>query len=222
MDANEVLRVGFDSHGFWQEANSALAQGTREMLLNARDKAGLVAAYDRMDESLGEIVARHRPPESARAELSNKLGHRISLVARIMHTQGIDANSYWDAEMKSAAMLVLKSLGLTKKKVVRIDDVVGDAIKALCKGNFTQQGASKLLAEISTFECTSVRALVGSLGESPGHMDFLGLLSQKGTAKAKAAARQAMCNMMPKVELPRAKVLMLPMMAQPRQPLRHG
>ncbi len=223
MDGN-LSKVGFDSGTFWQEANAALALGTREMLLHAREKEGLLSAYDRMDCSLGEIVGRHSPPEHAREELNRKLRDRISLVGRMMRAANIDAERYWDDGMKSVSMLVLKALGKTRGKVFAIDNLVGDAVDALCEGNFTQEGARRLLAELSTYECDNVRQLTRRLGDSPGHTDFLRLLSDKGTRAAKKAAESALASLSPAQDLkPLARVIPMPlrMEATVRAPLRH-
>jgi len=222
MDGNGVVLERFDSAAFWQEANSALARGTREMLLSAREKDGLVLAYDRMDNALGDIVERHSPPEMAREELNRKLRDRISLVGRMMRAANIDVERYWDSDMKSVSMLLLKSLGKTRGKIFAIDSLVEDAVDALCEGNFRPEGAKRLLAELSTYQLKNVRELASKLGESPGHMELLRLLSEKGTAKAKLAARGVLDSMMPTDLKPMAKVIPIQMAAMARTPLRHS
>lgn len=228
MDGKSGLPiVGFDGRLFWQEANAVLARGTREMLVNARDKAGLEAAYDRMDEALGEIVERHNPPAGVKEDLNSKLTDRIRLIGRMMKANDIDVKTYWEADMKSVAMIVLKALGRTRKDVFRIDRLVEDAAEALCEGNFTRDGAGRLLAELSAHNCKELRQLLAKLEDTPSHMEFLHLLSRKGTMKAKGMAKKAMALIMPPPEpqgrpKPMANVIKMPMLAVVRQPLRHA
>ncbi len=215
---------GFDSRGFWQEANAILAQGTREMLLSARNKDSLISAYDRMDEGLGELVSRMNPPEKAREELNFKLNDRICMVGRIMKASNIDAESYWSADMKRTAMIVLKALGKSRNRVFRIDRLVEDAGEALSEGNFTRDGARRLIAELSAYECKDLRGLLSNLNDSPTHMEFLRTLSEKGTPKARRAARAMMEGMLPEAEKPKpvARVIPIAMAAALRSQLRRA
>jgi hypothetical protein len=224
MDGTSGLPiVGFESQAFWQEANAVLARGTREMLFNARDKNGLEAAFDRMDCALGELVGRREPPEGVKEELNQKLNDRIRLVGRMMKASNIDAKSYWEADMKSVAMVVLKAFGRTRTDVFRIDRIVENAADTLCEGNFTREGAGRLLAELSVYGCKDLRKLLAKLEDTPSHMEFLKLVCEKGTNKAKAAAEKALSGLMPVMELkPMAKVIPMPMLAIVRQPLRHA
>ncbi|MCI0503491.1 hypothetical protein L0Y65_02150 [Candidatus Micrarchaeota archaeon] len=228
MDGNSGLpTVGFDSQSFWQEANAVLARGTREMLINARDKGALVEAYDRMDEALGGLVSEMEPPESVKEELNGKLTDRIRLVGRMMKASDIDAKTYWQADMKSVAMVVLKALGKTRGSVFRIDRLVEQAQDSLCEGNFTRDGAGRLLAELSTYSCRELKQVLAKLEDTPSHMEFLKLLADKGTKKAKAMAQKTMAGLMP-VAMPEikpmqcAKVIQMPMLAAVRAPLRHA
>jgi len=227
MDGNNGLPiVGFDSHSFWNEANAVLARGTREMLLNARDKEGLVAAYDRMDNALGELVSKTDTPEDVKEQLNNKLNHKLNLVGKIMKARNIDAKAYWEADMKSVAMIVLKALGKTRTDVFRIDRIVEDAKEALCEGNFSIDGAGRLLAELSTHDCKELKQLLSKLEDTPSHMEFMKLVCEKGTKKARGMAQKAMAGIMPPVlenkPKPLARVIQMPMLATVRQPLRHA
>ena len=218
--------VGFDREAFWQEANAVLAKGTREMLINARDKDGLEGAFDRMDGALGELVGRAKPSEGVKEELNQKLNDRIRLVGRMMRAGSIDAKTYWEADMKSVAMVVLKAFGKTRMDVFRIDRIVESATDTLCEGNFTREGAGRLLAELSTYGCKDVRQLFAKLEDTPSHMEFLRLACEKGTKKTRAAAERAMNGLVPVVETKpmgvMAKVIPMPMVVLARQPLRHA
>jgi len=228
MDGNSGLpMVGFDSRLFWQEANAVLARGTREMLINAKDKEAFLSAFDKMDNALGEIVERLNPPEQEREDLNTKLSKRTELVKEIMKARGIDANKYWEAEMKSVAMIVLKALGKTRKEVFRIDNLVGDAANALCEGNFTRDGAKRLMAELSAYNCKDLRQLLSKLEDTPSHMDFLRLLCENGTKKSKSMAETTMACLLPnampeKRRMQYANVIQMPMLAVVRAPLRHA
>jgi ferritin-like metal-binding protein YciE len=227
MDGNNGSpMVGFDSQSFWQDANAVLARGTREMLINARDKDGLVAAYDRMDVALGELVSKTAPPESVKEDLNHKLNDRISLVGKMMKASNIDARIYWEADMKSVAMVVLKALGKTRNQVFRIDKIVEDAEAAICEGNFTKEGAGRLLAELSVYNCKELKSLFAKLEDTPSHMEFLELVCEKGTKKARMMAEKAKAGIMPQVlenkPKPLARVIQMPMLAIVRQPLRHA
>ncbi|MFH0884197.1 MAG: hypothetical protein V1861_00625 [Candidatus Micrarchaeota archaeon] len=220
---NGLPKVGFNSKAFWQEANAWLAKGTREMLINARDRDGLEAAYDRMDEALGGLVERQNPSEGVKEELNQKLNDRIRLVGRMMNASNIDARIFWEADMKSVAMVVLKAFGRTRTEVFRIDRIVENATDTLCEGNFTREGAGRLLAELSVYGCKDVRQLFAKLDDTPSHMEFLKLACEKGTKKAKAAAEKTLNGLMPAMTLkPLAKVMPMPMLAVVRQPLRHA
>jgi hypothetical protein len=224
MDGKSGLpNVGFDGRAFWHEANAVLAKGTREMLINARDKDGLVAAYDRMDEALGALVERMGPPEKVREDLNFKLNDRICLVGRMMKAGNIDVETYWGADMKKVAMLVLKALGRTRSQVFRIDRLIEDATDALCEGNFTKDGARRLLAELSAYDCKDLKSLFSKLDDGPSHMGFMKLVSESGTAKARKAAKAAIESLAPSATIrPLAKVMPVRMLAQVRQPLRHA
>lgn len=227
MDGSKGMpMVGFDEAAFWHEANAVLAKGTREMLINARDKGSLESAYDRMDNALGALVEGMSPPEQVREELNAKLTDRLRLVGRMMRAGDIDAGKYWEADMKSVAMIVLTAFGKTKTSVFRIDNIVENAMDTLCEGNFTREGAGRLLAEFSTFGSKDLKRLLSKLEETPSHMEFLKLLCAKGTVKARNAAQKAMSCLMP-IEakpVPMATVIPMPMamMAVVRQPLRQA
>ncbi|MFZ5500921.1 MAG: hypothetical protein ACOY58_03295, partial [Candidatus Micrarchaeota archaeon] len=116
MDGNMPL-AGFDERAFWREANAVLAKGTREMLLNARDEKGLVAAYDRMDYVLGEIAERMAPPDDVRLLLYDKVEHRISILSSLLKRRGVDVGESWESNMKKVAVIVLQAFGKTEDMV---------------------------------------------------------------------------------------------------------
>jgi hypothetical protein len=224
MDGSYGLpTVGFDGQSFWHQAEAVLARGTREMLINAGDRKALVAAYDRMDEALGELVETSRPPECVKAALFARMEERIRVVGDTLRAEHIDVKSYWEADMKSVAIVVLKALGRTGN--IRLDRVVEDAATALCEGNFSGRGARRLLAELSTYGCKDLGQLVYRLEDTPCHMDFLRLLKAKGTGKAVDMAQKAMDRMTPEaqaVPVQLAKVIRMPDPAIARKPLRHA
>ena len=82
-----------DELAFWKEANLAIGEGTRDMLLNARDTKKFVAAYDMMDEALGELAERMDPPESVRRQLYDKIVVRIEVLCRGLENMGVDVSS---------------------------------------------------------------------------------------------------------------------------------
>jgi hypothetical protein len=205
-----VPAEGYDRPTFWREANTVLAEGTREMLLNARDKEGLLSAFDRMDYKLGEVVGRWDPPANVRAELNKKLEDRIALLGRVMRAGNVHAEQYWDADMKRVSYVVLKAIGRTGAGVVRLETIVSDAMGALCEGNFTREGAQRLLLELSTFGCKDLGSLLSSLEDSPSHMEFLRFLSRNGMPKAQAAARKVLNNLVPSEPKVMARVIALP------------
>ncbi len=216
----EPYRSGFDEAAFWREVNPVLVRGTREMLLNARDKDGLISAYDNMDYALGELVGRFSPPAEVKDRLNGKIEDRIKVIGRILKANEIDASHHWDADMKRVSVVVLKSLGY--EGVFRLDSIVEDAANALCQGNFTNEGAKKLLAELASSDAKNLKGLLRDLDESPTHMDFLRLLSEKGTPAAKRAAGKAMCSALPAEKPIRlARVIEIPMAVRNQQPMRH-
>ncbi|MEW6035859.1 MAG: hypothetical protein AB1529_04560 [Candidatus Micrarchaeota archaeon] len=216
----EPYRSGFDEAAFWHEVNPVLARGTREMLNHARDKDALISAYDKMDYALGELVGRFSPPAEVKDRLNGKIEDRIKVIGRILKANEIDASQHWDADMKRVSIVVLKSMGY--EGIFRIDTVVEEAANALCQGNFTNEGAKKLLAELASSDAKSLRGLLMDLDDTPGHMDFLRLLSEKGTPAAKRAAGKAMCSALPAEKPIRlARVIEMPMVARSQQTLRH-
>jgi hypothetical protein len=228
MDGSGGLpAVGFDRQAFWCEAESVLGRGTRDMIANMGDRRSLEAAYDRMDEALGELVARASPPQSARDGLMEEVVGRVRLVANVMKSNHVDARAYWEPDMRQVAMIILKALGKTEG-IFRAERIVENAADALCEGNFSKDAATKLIAGLSTYRCASLGSLLAHIDDRPAHIDFLRRLEAGGTAKAAMMAKRAMDRMAPKhpVEDGKAafaKVIRMPVpAAAPRQPLRQG
>jgi hypothetical protein len=218
--------IGFDGQAFWREADQVLASGTRDMIANIGDRRSLEAAYDRMDEALGELVARANPPQSARDGLMEAVVGRVRFVGSFMLSNRIDANAYWGSEMNSASIIILKALGKTEG-IVRIDRLVEDASAALCEGTFTKDGAMRLIAGLSTYGCGSLGEMLCHMDNRPAHMDFMRLLGKSGTPAAASMAKRAMERMGPAhpaedARAASARVIRMPLPAAPRQPLRQG
>lgn len=196
MDGNDLPVIGFNERAFWGKANVVLAKGTREMLLNAKDMDRIVGAYDRMDCALGELVERMDPHYSVREQLYKKVEDRIALLSRMLENRGADVGEKWETDMKKVAVIVLNAFGRTED-LVSIPRLVDDATAVLCRGNFTEQGAVVLMAEMSTYKCRGLADMLKHMQDSPAHMDFLRLLEKEGMPRAKKAARKTLDRMMP-------------------------
>jgi hypothetical protein len=200
MGSSNNLQTGIDESPFWQEVNQILAIGTSQMLLNARDRSGLIDAYDGMDHALGEVVQRLDPSLTTRELLLRKLEDRIIIFEKLLKEEGIDASRYFEADMKKTAVMVLKALGKTARKDFDIDRLVDEATEALCEGNFSPDGAKRLLAEIAVGGCKGLRNVLMNLPDTPSSIGFLKLVSEKGTPKAKALALNTLNLMMPEAK----------------------
>ncbi len=189
--------VPFDKPGFWREANSILFEGTREMLINIKDKNELVAAYDRMDWSLGEMVERWQPPEEAKAELHAKLNDRLSFIGRKMKNDNIDPATYWVREEKRVSIILLSAAGVRSHEM-RLDRLTEAAAAVLSGGsNLTQEGAERLIREFASYDCRNLGDMMGNVREDPNHMELLSFLKRNGTPRAQAEAQRAMNRMLP-------------------------
>jgi len=225
MDGNDMPVVGFNERAFWGEANVALAKGTREMLLNAKDKDALFAAYDRMDCALGDLVERMDPHYAVREQLYRKVEDRIAILSRMLENRGVDVGNKWETDMKKVAVIVLKAFGKTEG-LLSIPKLVDNAADALCEGNFTRQGAVVLMAEMSTYRCKGLVSMLRHMQDSPSHMDFLKLLEKEGVPAAKKAARNSLDRLMPmetmvatiKEPARMAKVIPIDSIRRPRGP----
>lgn len=201
----------FNDKAFWNEVNPVLAEGTRAMLLNSRDKEALVAAYDEMDSSIGEIVERMSPPTQLLVELRDKLKDRVSLVGKVMKANGIDPSGYWETDTLRVSITLMKAIGAGERDVFRVDRVKQDVIEALASGNFTREGAEKLLFELATFGSKNLKEMLSNLDDRPNHVELLRFLQKNGTEGAARAASNALDSLMPEAKPVRlAKVLQFP------------
>ncbi len=201
-DGMNDIRIGhegssFDMRGFWQEANSILFEGTREMLINVRDKASLVAAYDRMDWSLAEMVDRWQPPEELKAELHSKLNDRLSFIGRKMKSDNIDPTTYWAKEEKKVSIAILAAAGVPSEQM-RLDRLTQTAAAVLSGGsNLSRERAEGLVREFASYECRSLRDILDNVRDEPNHMEFLRFLVRNGTKRASAQAQRTIDRMVP-------------------------
>jgi hypothetical protein len=214
MEKSIVQRESFNDRAFWNEINPVLSEGTRQMLLNSRDKNALVAAYDDMDGSIGEIVERLAPPTELLHELRNKLKDRVSLVGKVMKANGIDASGYWETDTMKVSIILLKAVGATERDVIHVDRVKQDAIETLASGNFTKEGAERLLFELATYGSKNLKDLLSNLDERPNHVELLRLLQKTGTESAARAAINALNALVPEAKpVKLAKVIDFPVAA---------
>ncbi|HSB46456.1 MAG TPA: hypothetical protein VLD37_00465 [Candidatus Bilamarchaeum sp.] len=217
---NSVQRESFNERAFWNEINPVLAEGTRQMLISSRRKEDLVAAYDEMDGAIGEIVERLSPPERLLEDLRCKLKDRVSLVGKVMKANGIDASGYWETDTVKVSLMLLKAIGATGKDIIHVDRLKQDAIEALAQGNFTKEGAERLLFELATYGSKDIRELLSNLDERPNHVELLRFLQKNGTGSAAKAAGNALAMLTPEAKpMKLAKVIEFPVAA--RQPMRH-
>jgi hypothetical protein len=203
----------FDRESFRREAGSILFEGTREMLLNIKDKEGLIASYDRMDCALAELVDRWSPPADLVKELHAKLEDRVNFIGRKMKTE---PSSFWKTEGRKVSLVILKAGGFTSRDL-RLDRLVEDAVELLAeKTNLTAEGARRLIHVFATAECKSVSDILANMDESPNHMELLKFLREEGTPKARAEAQRAFERMVPSERKQLAVVIDFP--RQNRQP----
>lgn len=211
MENYSIQLESFNEKAFWNEINPVLAEGTRQMLLNSRKKEALVAAYDEMDGAIGEIVDRRSPPSKILQELRNKLKDRVSLVGKAMRANGIDPSGYWETDSLKLSVMLLKAIGATERDIFHVDRVKQDAIEALASGNFTREGAERLLFELSTYGSKNLKELLSNLDERPNHIELLRFLQKNGTESAAKAATNALNMIVPEEKPVRlAKVLQFP------------
>jgi hypothetical protein len=218
MNQSFVQGESFNDRAFWNEINPILAKGTREMLINSRTKESLVAAYDSMDDSLGEVMERLSPPHNIHQEVRDKLKDRVSLVGKIMKASGIDPAGYWETDTLKVAVMLLKALGAMETDIVHVGRVKQDVIEALSQGNFTQVGAEKFLLELATFEPKNLKDLLSNLDDRPNHIELMRFLQKNGTESAAKAASNALGMLVPESKpMKLAKIIQFPVIQRKAQ-----
>ena len=211
MNEKKLQPEPFNAEAFWREINPVLRQGTREMLIGRRDKEALVAAYDRMDREINEVVEEHSPPQEILDQLMAKLKDRVRVVGRIMKANNIDPSGYWETETIGVSRIILRAIGAPEAHLFRVDRVKQHAAEALMMGNFSLEGAERFLDHLGTFDCKDLKSLLSKMQDRPSHADFLRFLERFGTESAAKAATSAISGLMPESKPVRlAKVIQLP------------
>jgi len=205
----------FDHSGFWQQINPILKQGTKDMLLSTRDKEALVAAYDKMDREVNDVVENFSPPKEILGQLMNKLKDRVRVVGRIMKANNIDPSGYWETETIGVSRIILRAIGADERDLFRVDRVKQQAIEALMSGNFSRGGAERFLDHLGTFDCKDLKSMMSTMQDRPSHIDFLSFLQKFGTQSTVKAAAAAMNSLVPETKTLRlAKVIPFPQQRQ--------
>ncbi|MEW6722445.1 MAG: hypothetical protein AB1324_04230 [Candidatus Micrarchaeota archaeon] len=196
-------------NGFNEEAHRILREGTKAMLDSSRDRSMVLSLFDCMNAKLDELVERYDPPQDVRDALKQKVSDRIEIFwAQVKKRDGVERGAYWESEKRRVASIILSSLRLTEDKPVGMKTVKQDAIEAMCLGSFDPGSAERLVSELATHKCRSLKEIMGRMEDNPAHMDFLRLLQREGTPRAKKLAEGAMNRMMPESKMP-----LLPAMA---------
>jgi hypothetical protein len=197
--------VGFDEKVFWAHANGILHAGTSEMLQNRRHQAALEAAFERMDGEIQVLVERFRPTKEVQSQLCMKMKNIIKTVGNKLVDEDVDTSKYWETERRKVSGILLKAIG-SDEKVVPIDRTLDQsekrAIAALCKGNFSADGARRIIGELAAYDCKSIKQVVARMSNSPNHMELLRFLREKGTENTQKIAAKAMDMMVPAEDKP--------------------
>ena len=174
------------SNDFAGEVESLIARGAREMLRHVQERLEFKYAFYMLVCEFEHLVVDYHPSQEEVKKARDRLREKVEYVGDVLRLNDIDARVLWNIDEIRASLLLLKAVDPKEKHASNVIDVKNDALDLLSeKGNFTREGAQRLVTELAVLGCNSISEALVCMDESPNHTELLRFLEKNGTPNVK-------------------------------------